>query len=859
MFKTLSKAARIFYFSLIALLGLCGAVALGNYTMTQGVGTNFGSIIVGGVQYAQQLFCDPTTVGQCAAVSSGGAVKVDNSAVIQPISAASLPLPTGAATNSALTTINTTLGSPMQTTGGTVTANAGTNLNTSALALESGGNLAQLVTDIGPPGATACAGDTSSCNTNQQMQRLAQRLTSIVTALGSPFQAGGSIANTSFGATQSGTWTVQPGNTANTTPWLVTAGQGGTWNITNISGTVSLPTGASTSAKQPALGIAGSASSDVLTVQGIAAMTPLLVTLSGTNNINNISGTISLPTGASTSANQTGGNQKTQIVDGSGNVIASTSNNLNVQCANCSGSGASAADEASFTAGTSVLAPGGGFFQTTATNNALTTGQQGMVQMTANRAFFMNLRNASGTEIGTNGNPLRIDPVGTTTQPVSGTVTVNQSTASSLNATVVQGTSSNLKAQVDPLTSASWGLGAFAAAMPTNGMGIGLYDGTNIVRAKGDETSGLWVNIKAGAGSGGTALADQAVFTQGTTSITPVGCLTITSYTGLTSGHAGVLSCTTAGSLHTTVDNSNANGSATSANSSPVVIASDQAAITVKGPVASGVAVSGNPVLVAGQDGTNARTLLTDSSGRSVVVGAGTAGSATGGILTVQGVASMTKLLVTPDSVALPANQSVNVSQINAVTPLMGNGVTGTGSQRVTIASDNTAFSVNATLQASASTAIGKVDPNTSASWGLGATGSAPPANAQYIGANASGATGGQMRGLINCDNHIFKHITTATDTLAVQGVASQTIFICGWRSRAAGTATWFLENTASANANCSSTLTQITGVASEIANSGDVTYNPIWGGLKNTSGNGLCINSTGTGGVDIDVWYTQF
>jgi hypothetical protein len=54
------------------------------------------------------------------------------------------------------------------------------------------------------------------------------------------------------------------------------------------------------------------------------------------------------------------------------------------------------------------------------------------------------------------------------------------------------------------------------------------------------------------------------------------------------------------------------------------------------------------------------------------------------------------KLLVTPDSVALPANQSVNVSQINGVTPLMGNGVTGTGSQRVTIASDNTAFSVNA-------------------------------------------------------------------------------------------------------------------------------------------------------------------
>lgn len=36
----------------------------------------------------------------------------------------------------------------------------------------------------------------------------------------------------------------------------------------------------------------------------------------------------------------------------------------------------------------------------------------------------------------------------------------------------------------------------------------------------------------------------------------------------------------------------------------------------------------------------------------------------------------------------------VNIKEINAVTPLMGNGVTGTGSQRVTIASDNTPFPV---------------------------------------------------------------------------------------------------------------------------------------------------------------------
>jgi hypothetical protein len=44
---------------------------------------------------------------------------------------------------------------------------------------------------------------------------------------------------------------------------------------------------------------------------------------------------------------------------------------------------------------------------------------------------------------------------------------------------------------------------------------------------------------------------------------------------------------------------------------------------------------------------------------------------------------------------SLALNQSSNVAQINGTQPLMGNGVTGIGAQRVTITSDNTAFSVN--------------------------------------------------------------------------------------------------------------------------------------------------------------------
>ena len=118
---------------------------------------------------------------------------------------------------------------------------------------------------------------------------------------------------------------------------------------------------------------------------------------------------------------------------------------------------------------------------------------------------------------------------------------------------------------------------------------------------------------------------------------------------------------------------------------------------------AEDAAVATNPVPIGGVYRTASVTLdngdvgypRIDVDANLQVVGTGTAGTAAGGVVTVQGVASMTKLLVTPDSVALPANQSVNVSQVNGVTVLMGNGTTGTGSQRVTIASDNTAFSVN--------------------------------------------------------------------------------------------------------------------------------------------------------------------
>ncbi|MHB8483660.1 MAG: hypothetical protein ACYDBV_13180 [Nitrospiria bacterium] len=94
----------------------------------------------------------------------------------------------------------------------TVTANAGTNLNTSLLALESGGNLAAIKTDTD--------------KIPSQGQALMAASTPVVIASNqSAVKVDGSAVTQPISGTvtanQGGAWTVQPGNTANTTAWKV--------------------------------------------------------------------------------------------------------------------------------------------------------------------------------------------------------------------------------------------------------------------------------------------------------------------------------------------------------------------------------------------------------------------------------------------------------------------------------------------------------------------------------------------------------------------------------------------------------------------------------------------------------------
>ena len=86
---------NLFIGTLIVAL-VAGGVAIANYAMTQGSGTNFGSIVVGGtVHYPQMLSCDPTTPSQCGAVDASGNQAVKDAAVLAAVQA---PIPDCGAT-----------------------------------------------------------------------------------------------------------------------------------------------------------------------------------------------------------------------------------------------------------------------------------------------------------------------------------------------------------------------------------------------------------------------------------------------------------------------------------------------------------------------------------------------------------------------------------------------------------------------------------------------------------------------------------------------------------------------------------------------------------------------------------------
>jgi hypothetical protein len=95
-------------------------------------------------------------------------------------------------------------------------------------------------------------------------------------------------------------------------------------------------------------------------------------------------------------ANQTDASQKTQLVDGSGNVIGATSNALDVNIKSGAGSGGTAAaDDADFTAGSTNGTPAMGVYESSPTS--VTDGDLGTVGITAQRALKVAIVSGAGS------------------------------------------------------------------------------------------------------------------------------------------------------------------------------------------------------------------------------------------------------------------------------------------------------------------------------------------------------------------------------------------------------------------------------------------------------------------------------
>lgn len=261
-------------------------------------------------------------------------------------------------------------------------------------------------------------------------------------------------------ATQSGTWTVQPGNTANTTPWLATINQGGNSATVTASNALKVDGSAVT---QPVSGTVAATQSGAWTVTANA----------GTGNFTVIG------TGTDNTANSTA---KLPVLVARANTSAPTWTDTNMVPLSVDTSGALRIT-GSISASNASIGSNGAAIPTSSTQIGGSDG----TNLQALRVFDtdtgagtqyllgINLRlSASGgsVEFGTATNPIRIDPTGTTTQPVSGTVTANAGTG---NFTVVQATAANLRSQTasesatGSATPATAGLsgGAVTTAAPT--------------------------------------------------------------------------------------------------------------------------------------------------------------------------------------------------------------------------------------------------------------------------------------------------------------------------------------------------------------------------------------------------------
>lgn len=170
----------------------------------------------------------------------------------------------------------------------------------------------------------------------------------------------------------------------------------------------------------------------------------------------------------------------------------------------------------------------------------------------------------------------------------------------------------------------------------------------------------------------------------------------VVSASALPAGAATSVNQATANTSLTSIDGkAPALGQALAAASVPVVLTAAQLTTLTPPAAITGFATS------AKQDTGN--TSLASVDGKLPSLGQALAAASVPVVLTAAQLSTLTPLSTVAvtgtfwqatqpvsGTVSITANSAVNVAQVNGVTPLMGNGASGTGAQRVTLASDST-------------------------------------------------------------------------------------------------------------------------------------------------------------------------
>lgn len=340
-----------------------------------------------------------------------------------------------------------------------------------------------------------------------------------------------------------------------------------------------------------------------------------------------------------------------RLTDDSGNYVAP---------------GGGTTDSASWTVAVSSFNPVGGVFNDSAT--VLSSGTQGTARLTNNRAMHVNVRDHLGNEATLTGNSLNVN----VTNGAAGGTSMADKAAFTVGTT--NGTPAFGLARTDQPDLVVDATGVSFASTLRRGLHVNLRTQT------GTELLGQ----KAMAGSVPVVLAsDQAAF--------PV------TVTGTVTANAGTNLNTSLLALDTSV-----NG---------ILLAQGSTTSTQKGPIVQGAVTTSPPTYTTAQ--TSPLSLDTSGNLRVAVLNTpAVSQSGTWNIGTVTTVTTVSTVSAVSALTCAAANAKVDIGLINAVTPLMGSGVMGTGSLRVTIASNNdpltvaqaTAANFNATVvQATAS------------------------------------------------------------------------------------------------------------------------------------------------------------